>query len=666
MLSFVMCALLVMIIGLSNAHAMVNDTICQGDSVTIGNTFPGTVWYLWSPGSYGNLSQITVAPTTTTTYIETDLNSLYVVIHKDTFNIVVKPKPTVWITSQGGVTTVCVGGGLPLTANSASSPISYLWSTGATTQQVTVFPVTSPTIYSVTGTSNGCSNSAAFTVYIQPSPIAYTITGDSTYCASQAGVLIGLNASEADCYYTLYKNGVAVQTINGTGFALSFGTQAYGTYSIKGFKNTLGCEAQMNGSLHVTTVPLPQAAGPIIGLTTVCQNSVMTYSTGIILYATSYDWSLPTGATIVSGQGTHVITVDFSSAISGLIKVRGHNACGDGLFTDTLVTVHQAPNLTVSANSTTICAGVTITLMATTTTNGCTFLWSNSLGTSSIVTASPMNDITYSVTVTDNNGCTTTGTIFITVHPVPVVTLHLVQNHFCPSQGPTLLLGGSPTGLGGTGIYSGTCVQPGDTVVPSSTAPSTYVITYTYTTQYGCSAAATDLAVFYAATPPIFLSINGPIYTDTPPFDLMPYVSPFGGTFSGPGTNTSNSMFNPAAAGAGTHQVFYTYTHPITGCTATQSQYINIGALGIGEIRLTVNAIGLFPNPVSNYVQLSGINTKEIVSLNVLDITGRLFYTNNALSKTMQIDLASFDPGIYIITFTSVNGISASKRFIKK
>jgi len=392
---------------------------------------------------------------------------------------------------------------------------------------------------------------------------------------------------------------------------------------------------------------------------------VMTYSTDSILYATSYDWSLPTGATIVSGQGTQVITIDFSNAVSGTIKVRGHNTCGDGLFTDTIVTVHQAPNLTVSTSDTIICAGVTITLMATTSVSGCTFLWSNSLGTSSIVTASPTNNITYSVTVTDNTGCATIKTIPIIVHPLPVVTLQLVQDHFCPDQGPTQLLGGSPTGLGGIGVYSGTCVQPGDTVVPSSTAPSTYIITYTYTTQYGCSNSATDLVVFSAATPPTFLNVNGPLYTNTPPFDLMMYVSPFGGTFSGPGTNTSNGMFDPAAAGAGTHQVFYTYIHPITGCSAMQSQYVNIGSVGIDEVSLAANAIVIFPNPATSNLNLSGIDIKTIRSLHIITMLGKVVYTTSVNAENMVLDVSNLATGTYFIRFVDADGISISKKIMK-
>jgi len=649
--------------GLSKLHAVtVYDTICKNDSITIGSLPSGAACQLWNTGA--TTPQITIAPLVNTTYSVTVWNNVPAIIAQDTFHIAVKPKPSVWITSQSGNNVVCVNGNLQLTANADVNPVSYLWSTGATTQQITISPTSSPTVYSVIGTYNGCSNTASFTVYIQIPPMAYSITGDSTYCTGQAGVSVGLNGSESDCWYKLYQNGMGIANVNGTGYSLIFGTYPTGTYTIKGFKTLLGCDAPMNGTLHVTTLPLPQAAGTITGPTTVCQNTIMTYSITAIPYASSYDWSLPTGATITLGQGTPSITVDFGpTSISGDIKVRGHNACGDGAFTAIFVTVHPTPDLTVIASHTSICAGLNTTLTATTTSSGCTFLWSNSLGTANSVTIYPDTTTTYAVTVTAPNGCSSIGYITINVHPLPKVTLHLAQNSFCPDQGPTRLLGGFPAGVGG--FYSGTCVHAGDTVVPSSTAPSTYIITYTYTDMYGCSADATELAVFNAATPPIFLNINGPIYINTPPFDLKIYTQPYGGTFSGPGVDSTNSMFYPAEAGYGTHQLFYTYTHPVTGCTAQQSQYISIGTLGVHELSVAIGHIRIFPNPTANLLNLHGIDTKEIQNIRIMNLFGEVLLTTGTITTNMQLNLSLYVPGTYLICFTNADGLSKGKRIVK-
>ena len=63
-----------------------------------------------------------------------------------------------------------------------------------------------------------------------------------------------------------------------------------------------------------------------------CTNPV-TYSIPAISNATSYIWSVPAGATIVSGQGTRTITVNFATALTaaftGTVSVTGRNDCGN-------------------------------------------------------------------------------------------------------------------------------------------------------------------------------------------------------------------------------------------------------------------------------------------------------------------------------------------------
>jgi len=69
-------------------------------------------------------------------------------------------------------------------------------------------------------------------------------------------------------------------------------------------------------SLKNNVIP-PSAAGTITGDTTVCQNATnITYSIPAITGATSYVWTLPTGATGTSS--TNSISVNFgSTATSG-------------------------------------------------------------------------------------------------------------------------------------------------------------------------------------------------------------------------------------------------------------------------------------------------------------------------------------------------------------
>jgi len=87
----------------------------------------------------------------------------------------------------------------------------------------------------------------------------------------------------------------------------------------------------------------PAAAGTITGSATVCQgqNSV-TYNVPAIANATSYIWTLPTGAT--GSSSTNSITVNYGlSAVSGNITVKGHNSCGDGTASSKAIVVNSKP-----------------------------------------------------------------------------------------------------------------------------------------------------------------------------------------------------------------------------------------------------------------------------------------------------------------------------------
>jgi hypothetical protein len=89
-------------------------------------------------------------------------------------------------------------------------------------------------------------------------------------------------------------------------------------------------------SITVTVNHQPARPSYITGLTSgLCNRTGVTYCTPPVSGATSYQWSVPTGATILSGQGTTCITVNFSGSLGSnnvcgyaAICVRAVNSCG--------------------------------------------------------------------------------------------------------------------------------------------------------------------------------------------------------------------------------------------------------------------------------------------------------------------------------------------------
>ena len=106
----------------------------------------------------------------------------------------------------------------------------------------------------------------------------------------------------------------------------------------------------------MTVNALPANAGTITGDASVCLGSAgHVYSVPVISNATNYTWSLPTGATITSGQNSSSVTVSFgSAAVSGNITVLGVNTCGNGAVSPNFAVathpVPAAPVVTVSGN----------------------------------------------------------------------------------------------------------------------------------------------------------------------------------------------------------------------------------------------------------------------------------------------------------------------------
>jgi hypothetical protein len=84
------------------------------------------------------------------------------------------------------------------------------------------------------------------------------------------------------------------------------------------------------------TKKLPSLPNSIAGTTNVCNainNGTVTYTTQSVENAVSYLWTVPTGATIVSGQGDTSLVVRFDSTFnSGAIKIQTIGNCGANPF----------------------------------------------------------------------------------------------------------------------------------------------------------------------------------------------------------------------------------------------------------------------------------------------------------------------------------------------
>ena len=96
-------------------------------------------------------------------------------------------------------------------------------------------------------------------------------------------------------------------------------------------------------SVYVTILAMPATPGTISGSTAPCMGATESYSIASVPGATSYNWNVPSGASIQSGQNTTAISVLWGMT-SGNVSVSAGNSCGNGAASQLAVTLTPVPS----------------------------------------------------------------------------------------------------------------------------------------------------------------------------------------------------------------------------------------------------------------------------------------------------------------------------------
>lgn len=196
------------------------------------------------------------------------------------------------------------------------------------------------------------------------------------------------------------------------------GTPAGSGYLIR----VISSNPSVIGSDNRSNISISQPVGTpgtFTGSSTVCQGQTgVAYSIPVIANASSYNWTLPSGASITSGANTNSINVSYSAiAASGTITVQGTNSgCGTGSVSSPFsVTVNTLPTIAGNISGTSsICQGAQGINYSTAPITGATgYLWTLPAG-ASITSGFNTNNILVdysssatsgSITVNGTNGC---------------------------------------------------------------------------------------------------------------------------------------------------------------------------------------------------------------------------------------------------------------------
>jgi hypothetical protein len=316
----------------------------------------------------------------------------------------------------------------------------------------------------------------------------------------------------------------------------------------------------------------------------------------------------------------------------------------------------------------------------------------------------------YSVTVTDANSCSGSGSASVTINAIPTVNLGgpytqcggsvtldagnagssyawsgsettqtvsatstgsysvtVTDANSCSGSGsasvtinaiPAVNLGGPYTQCGGSvtldaGNAGSSYAWSGSETTQTVSATSTGSYSVTVTDANSCSGSGSaSVTINTAPTATLVLPVDT-LCSGTSVITLSG-GSPSGGVFSG--TNVSAGSFNPASAGT------YTIAYEVTGsngCKDTAFADIVVEVcVGVNEI--VSGTIELYPNPAVDNVtlKLSGIDGSIVVDM--YDVTGRVVENfvdfSNASGYARNIQVSKFAAGTYVVNVKTENG----------
>ncbi|MDP1620784.1 MAG: T9SS type A sorting domain-containing protein [Bacteroidales bacterium] len=208
--------------------------------------------------------------------------------------------------------------------------------------------------------------------------------------------------------------------------------------------------------------------GPVTGNASVCKGQTgVGYSVAPVTNATSYIWTVPSGATIISGNNTNSISVNYSlAAVSGNISVNGVNVCGNGPTSQLPVTVNPLPVANAGPDVTIPYGTNTMLQGASGGPGSFSYQWSPA---TLLVNPNLQNPQTVNLTVTTvfTLAVTNQATLCKNSDDV-VVTISGGPLYANPISVPNLICRGTPAQLfanagGGSGVYAynWSCIPPG-------------------------------------------------------------------------------------------------------------------------------------------------------------------------------------------------------------
>jgi hypothetical protein len=560
-----------------------------------------------------------------------------------TTTITVNAIPNAPVIVPTGVTTFCSGGSVILTSSSSTG---NLWSTGATTQAITV---NNSSTITVSSTVNGCASQSSIPQVVSVVPLANANFNypNNSICSSSSNQIPTTSVAGS---FSSVPAGLTF--VNSTTGEINVAGSATGTYTVT-YNTTGTCPNQTSQSITITSSPDATFTYPE---NTFCSNLVNPspiYGAG----ASGGVFSSTNGLVFVNAN-TGVI--DLSSSANGSYIVTNTIASIGSCIAvpaSFSITILQVPSASISGGGN-FCVGevATIAIQLTGVAPWSIIYSDGSINSTINTNSSPYtfnttNNGTFTISSVASGGCTAVGngTAAVEFNSNPTVTVEPIAP-LCENSS-ALVLTASPVG----GVFSGTGVSSGS--FDPTIGAGSYTVTYNYTDENGC--AGSDVAtILVNSSPLVSQSQFTEVCSDVVAFSLLGGL-PLGGVYSGLGV--TNGMFDPAVAGIGSTAITYSFTDN-NGCSssATESILVNDCA-GLNELE-TMNMM-VVPNPASTIltINLFGILSSN-ATLKMIAEDGKIIIAPHSfVNGEIKLDVSNFARGIYFVYVETEQEMKISK-----
>ncbi len=383
-----------------NVSASGGELNCTNNSVTLnGNSTTQGVTYAWTGPNNFNSNQASPATSAAGTYTLTVTNSANGCTSSATAEVV--SNTTQPQASAAGGTLTCTNSAVTLAGNSTTAGVTYAWTGPNSFSSNEQNPeVTTNGNYVLTVTApNGCTKTATAVVNQNiTQPTANAGPNGLLNCNATSATLNGTGSSSGSQFS--YEWTTSGGNISAGGNTLTPTVNAAGTYTLTVSNSNNGCTS--TSSTEVTQTPAVTAAisaqtnvncfGTSTGSATVTPSG----GNGTFTYAWSNGGNTATASNLSAGTYTVTVTDGENCAATKTVTITQPN----DLVVNASSTAQTAPGVNDGTASAAVSGG----------TGSYTYNWSNGETTATITGLAPGN---FTVTVTDENGCTETKTVTV-------------------------------------------------------------------------------------------------------------------------------------------------------------------------------------------------------------------------------------------------------------